>query len=68
MQQQEFKIKNKGQGTLFQSKSLEVLTKTSPQVIFSIYVPVIIAMLAYSVIVLNAEWYRAVGFFFFIRA
>ena len=62
---QELKIKNKGQATLFRSKRMESLTKTSPQVIFSIYVPIIIAMLVYSVVVLDAEWYRAAGFYFF---
>jgi len=62
---EELKIKNKGQATLFHSKSLEIFTKTSPQVIFSMYVPVVVAMLVYSVAGLDAEWYRAIGFFFF---
>ncbi len=60
---QELKIKNKGQATLFHSKQMEALTKTSPQVIFSIYVPLIFAMLAYSILVLNTEWYRAAGLY-----
>lgn len=61
--QEQLKIKNKGQATLFQSRALEIFTKTSPQVIFSIYVPIIIAMLVYSVVVLDAQWYRAIGVF-----
>ena len=60
-----FKIKNKGQATLFNSRGLEVLTKTSPQIIYSIYVPIVIAMLTYSIAALGAEWYRAVGYYFF---
>jgi len=63
--QQELKIKNKGQATLFQSKQLEVFTKTSPQVILSIYMPIIMAMLVYSIAVLNAEWYRVFGYYVF---
>jgi hypothetical protein len=53
----EMKIKNKGQATLFQSKKLELLTKTSPQIIFSIYVPIILAMLLYSLFTLSITWY-----------
>src|SRR5205814_808468 len=49
---------------LFQSKYAEDLTKTNPRVIFTIYVPIITAMLVYSVTVLDAEWYRAAGFYF----
>jgi len=62
---EELKIKNKGQATLFHSKHLEVFTKNNPQVIFSIYVPIIIAMLVYSVAVQHAEWYRAAGYYLF---
>ena len=43
------KIKNKGQGRLFRNEELEVLTKTHPIVIFSIYLPVIGFMLYYSI-------------------
>jgi sterol desaturase/sphingolipid hydroxylase (fatty acid hydroxylase superfamily) len=60
---QELKIKNKGQATLFQSKQLEVLTKTSPQVIFSIYVPIILSMLVFSLVVLHVRWYE-VGIYY----
>lgn len=41
------KIKNKGQARLFQNEYLEVMTKTHPLVIYSIYFPVIIFMLYY---------------------
>ncbi|MBS1658312.1 MAG: sterol desaturase family protein [Bacteroidetes bacterium] len=61
----DFKIKNKGQATLFHSKKLEVLTKTSPQVIFSIYIPIISAMIIYSLVVANVAWYAVIGFYFF---
>lgn len=61
----ELKIKNKGQATLFQSRQLEMFTKTSPQVVFSIYMPILMAMLVYSVTVLNAEWYRVFGYYLF---
>jgi sterol desaturase/sphingolipid hydroxylase (fatty acid hydroxylase superfamily) len=60
----EFKIKNKGQATLFENKKLEVLTKTSPQMIYSIYVPLIVAMLAYSLLKLNVTWYIVAGYYF----
>src|SRR5438045_914265 len=62
---QELKIKNKGQARLFHTRYLEVFTKTSPQVIFSIYVHMIIAMLVYSVAGLNVKWYFVVGYYFF---
>jgi sterol desaturase/sphingolipid hydroxylase (fatty acid hydroxylase superfamily) len=60
----EIKIKNKGQATIFESKQLEVFTKTSPQAIFSIYVPIICAMVAYSIFFLDATWYAALGYYF----
>lgn len=41
------KIKNKGQGRLFKSDYLEMMTKTHPLVIYSIYLPVIVFMLYY---------------------
>ncbi|MCY7408723.1 MAG: sterol desaturase family protein [Chitinophagales bacterium] len=63
METQEYKIKNKGRAQLFESKKMEAFTKTSPQVIFSIYVPMIIAMLFYSIAVLNVEWYSALLFY-----
>ncbi len=43
------KIKNKGQAQLFQSELMENMTKTHPVVIYSMYVPVIVAMLYYGV-------------------
>lgn len=39
------KIKNKGQGRLFQSEYLEMMTKTHPVVIYSLYIPVILFLL-----------------------
>src|SRR5690349_20502773 len=41
------KIKNKGQGQLFRSEYLEMMTKTHPVVIYSMYFPVIAVMLYY---------------------
>ncbi|PSK94029.1 sterol desaturase family protein [Taibaiella chishuiensis] len=41
------KIKNKGQGRLFQSDYIEMMTKTHPAVIYSIYFPVIAFLLYY---------------------
>jgi hypothetical protein len=41
------KIKNKGQGRLFQSEYLEMMTKTHPVVIYSLYIPVVIFLLYY---------------------
>lgn len=41
------KIKNKGQGRLFQSEYLEVMTKTHPVVIYSLYIPTLIFLLYY---------------------
>ena len=53
------KIKNKGQGRLFKSDYMEMMTKTHPVVIYSMYLPVIIFMLYYGnsykgVAILNA--------------
>lgn len=59
------KIKNKGQATLFQSRNLERLTKTSPQVIYSIYIPLILAMLLYAATLLQAQPVRMALFFLF---
>ncbi|MCF6401646.1 sterol desaturase family protein [Chitinophaga filiformis] len=42
------KIKNKGQARLFESRYLEMLTKTHPLVIWAMYVPIISYMLYYS--------------------
>ena len=41
------KIKNKGQARLFRNEYLEMMTKTHPIVIYSMYFPVIIFMLYY---------------------
>jgi len=41
------KIKNKGQARLFKSDYMEMMTKTHPFVIYSMYLPVIIFMLYY---------------------
>jgi len=41
------KIKNKGQGRLFQSEYMEMMTKTHPLVIYSMYFPVIAFMIYY---------------------
>ncbi len=41
------KIKNKGQARLFRSDYMEMMTKTHPVVIYSMYFPVIIFMLYY---------------------
>ncbi len=43
------KIKNKGQARLFKNDYMEMMTKTHPYVIYSIYMPVIIFMLYYGV-------------------
>ncbi|MEO6548953.1 MAG: sterol desaturase family protein [Ferruginibacter sp.] len=43
------KIKNKGQARLFKNNYLEHLTKTHPLVIWSIYTPIIVFMIYYSV-------------------
>ncbi|GAA4301192.1 sterol desaturase family protein [Compostibacter hankyongensis] len=42
------KIKNKGQARLFESRYLEILTKTHPLVIWGMYIPIIAYMLYYS--------------------
>lgn len=49
---------------MFRSKWLEGLTKTSPQVIFSIYVPLITAMIVYSLFALPVSWYMVVVYYF----
>lgn len=42
------KIKNKGQARLFQSEYMEMMTKTHPLVIYSMYFPVIVFLLFYA--------------------
>lgn len=44
------KIKNKGQARLFKSDYMEMMTKTHPFVIYSMYVPVIAFMLYYGAV------------------
>lgn len=44
------KIKNKGQARLFRSEYMEMMTKTHPLVIYSMYFPVIALMLYYGTI------------------
>lgn len=43
------KIKNKGQARLFKNDYLELMTKTHPVVIYSIYFPIIFFMLYYGI-------------------
>ncbi|MCD6062495.1 MAG: fatty acid hydroxylase [Flavipsychrobacter sp.] len=49
------KIKNKGQARLFKSDYMEMMTKTHPLVIYSMYFPVIVFMLYYGAV------YKSVG-------
>lgn len=42
------KIKNSGQAQIFKSAKLESLTKTKPWIIYSIYIPICLAMLNYA--------------------
>ena len=44
------KIKNRGQGRLFKNEDLEVMKKTQPIVIYSIYLPIIGFMLYYGAV------------------
>lgn len=52
------KIKNKGQARLFKSDHMEMMTKTHPVVIYSLYFPVIIFLLYYGNVYkgLNLTW------------
>jgi 4-hydroxysphinganine ceramide fatty acyl 2-hydroxylase len=59
------KIKNKGQGRLFQSEYIEMMTKTHPAVIYSIYFPVIIFLLYYGNVYRGLSAGREALFFFF---
>ena len=43
------KIKNKGQGTVFQNGILEMMTKTHPMVIYSLYIPIIAFCIYYAI-------------------
>jgi sterol desaturase/sphingolipid hydroxylase (fatty acid hydroxylase superfamily) len=57
------KIKNKGQGRLFHYTYVEMLTKTHPIVIYSIYLPVIIFMLYYGAAYRDMEIWKEVTLF-----
>lgn len=57
-------IQNKGQGRLFQSEYLEIMTKTHPLVIFSIYVPVLLFLLYYSFTFLNFSLLKIIALLF----
>ena len=58
------KIKNKGQARLFESKYLEMLTKTHPLIIWGLYLPIIGYMLYYSNQVLEFSIGRVALVFF----
>lgn len=47
------KIRNKGQGTLFSNPAVEILTKTKPIVIYSMYLPVIFFLIYYGSVYLT---------------
>jgi sterol desaturase/sphingolipid hydroxylase (fatty acid hydroxylase superfamily) len=57
------KIKNKGQARLFQSEYLEIMTKTHPLVIYSMYIPVIVFMLYFGVAYKGISWSTELIFF-----
>jgi sterol desaturase/sphingolipid hydroxylase (fatty acid hydroxylase superfamily) len=57
------KIKNKGQARLFEKPWMESLTKTHPVVIYSMYLPVIAAMLYYGHSYLQLSVLAEVGWF-----
>jgi len=59
------KIKNKGQGRLFQSEYLEMMTKTHPVVIYSMYIPTILFLLYYGSAYKELSAGRIVLFFIF---
>lgn len=58
------KIKNKGQGTVFQNGFLEMMTKTHPMVIYSMYIPVIVFCLYYALSYLELKTLKVLGLFF----
>lgn len=57
------KIHNKGQGRLFQSDYLEMMTKTHPVVIYSMYLPLIAFMMYYGNAYKGIPVLRSMGFF-----
>jgi len=52
------KIKNKGQGQLFEKEYLESLTKSHPAIIYSMYVPLIVFLLYYGHSYMAFTWGR----------
>jgi len=50
------KIKNKGQGQLFEKEYLESLTKSHPAIIYSMYLPLILFLVYYSRAYLELTW------------
>lgn len=59
----EFVIKNKGQARLFKSDMLEVLTKTHPLVIYSIYFPLLGFMMYYGAEYKGVPWATEIWIF-----
>ena len=57
------KIKNKGQARLFENEHLEILSKTHPIVIYSIYFPIISFMLYYGMEYLGMSGAAAILYF-----
>jgi sterol desaturase/sphingolipid hydroxylase (fatty acid hydroxylase superfamily) len=57
------KIKNKGQGRLFKSDYMELMTKTHPLVIYSMYLPVIVFMLYYGPVYKGVSIMNEIMFF-----
>lgn len=58
------KIKNKGQGRLFQSEYLEMMTKTHPVVIYSMYLPVVVFLVYYALAFHVLSLAKVIGLFF----
>ncbi|MEZ5017708.1 MAG: sterol desaturase family protein [Flavipsychrobacter sp.] len=59
------KIKNKGQARLFKSDFMEMMTKTHPFVIYSMYFPVIAFMLYFGATYIGVSIVAEIGFFVF---
>jgi sterol desaturase/sphingolipid hydroxylase (fatty acid hydroxylase superfamily) len=57
-------IKNKGQGTLFRNKYLELLTKSTPIIILSIYIPIIAIFITYTFYHFKFSFLVLTGLFF----
>ncbi len=56
-------IKNKGQARLFQSEYLEMMTKTHPLIIFSMYLPLIVFSLYYAHVYKEMSWLNIILLF-----